>query len=660
MAIVKMKKLSVIGMNEEKQNLLRELMDFGAVEIASPEDKLRENEWKKLVVKDGDEESVAKFDTRIANAQTALDILKEYADISKPLFATRKRVTESEYQKILQNEELYERHVHELTELSNHLNEIFAEMNQTAALVASLEPWKAYDIPLEMIETESLKLKLGIVPPETEVDDLSKKLVDAGCTCALEELGKDKEQKYLSLWYFKEEEEKVLDIVKSHGYSVANLGKLTGTVSENIKNAISRNEKLSAEKEECINSIKERADYDTSVKYYHDIMIIKRDRAQVRSKLLMTDCTFSFDGWIPEASEGKIQNLLKNYVCWYDLSEPKSEDDVPVKLKNKQFFSPIEFITEMYSLPSWKEIDPTAIFTMFYIVFFGIMFGDIGYGILLCLGSAIMLKKGKLYEGNAYKLLKVLFYSGVSSIFWGFMFGSFFGDLIPVVAETFLGKEMVINPMWLDPAKEPMIFLVFSCGLGIVHLFVGMGIKAYELIRDGQFLIACKDVFAWYLIVAGIVLWLFGGKVAVNAPHIGKIMTLIGVIAALVLPFVVNKGMSKAIGIWDLYSGITGNLSDILSYSRLLGLGLASTSIAQVFNFLASMGGKGVVGAIIFIIIALLGHGLNFAINALGAFVHSCRLQYVEFFGRFFEGDGREFKPFNKNTKYINVIKEVK
>ena len=183
-----------------------------------------------------------------------------------------------------------------------------------------------------------------------------------------------------------------------------------------------------------------------------------------------------------------------------------------------------------------------------------------------------------------------------------------------------------------------------------------MGIHAYELIRERKFLDACNDVFIWYAIVLGAVMLLFGGKVSPSLPGIGKWMLIVGLALAIILPVFISKGVGKAIGLWNIYSGVSGNLSDILSYSRLLGLGLASTSIAAVFNFLASMGGKTIIGVIMFIVIFLAGHTLNFAINALGAFVHSCRLQYVEFFGKFYEGDGREFDPFDRKTKYINIV----
>lgn len=187
-----------------------------------------------------------------------------------------------------------------------------------------------------------------------------------------------------------------------------------------------------------------------------------------------------------------------------------------------------------------------------------------------------------------------------------------------------------------------------------------MGIKAYEQIKAGKIMEAINDNFVWYMIVLGAILWLFGAQISDGAITAGKYMFLAGIAGAIIIPIFINKGAEKALGIWNIYGGVTGNLSDILSYSRLLGLGLASASIAQVVNFLATLGGHGIGAVILFVIVEVIGHTFNFAINALGAFVHSCRLQYVEFFGKFFEGGGTEFRPFEKNTKYIRIIEEGK
>lgn len=661
MAIVKMKKLSVIGIKDEKKQLIKDLMDLGVVEITDGSTKLHDEDWSKLVVRDGDEETVAKYDEWISKAVAARNILAEHSKLDVPMFGRRKIVTRKEYDEKLQQVEKFEKEAEDIIGLNNKLQDAYAEENAAVALKASLLPWTGYKLPLEETETERLKLRLGVLLPTTDSEKLKEQLASEGLECEVEELGEDAQQKYISLWFFKEDENSVMEIAKACGYSNASLGNLTGTVQENIDGADQHVSELAEIKDNLIEQIKACAGAQEDLEYLHDINVVRRDEAKVRSKLLDTDTAFTFDGWVPAAAEGALEAMLQKYTCYFETEEPsEDEEDVPVQLKHNKFFTPIEFITGMYSLPNFHEVDPTSIYAIFYIIFFGIMFGDVGYGILLVIGTWIALHKGKLYEGSAYKLMKVLFYSGFSSIFWGIMFGSFFGDLIPVVANTFFGKTVTINPLWLDPAKEPMIFLVFSCGLGVVHLFVGMGIKAYEEIKAHQYIEMLKDVVAWYLIVLGLILLLFGSTVSPAAPGIGKWMAIVGVAMAFVLPFITNQGISKGLGIWDLYSGITGNLSDILSYSRLLGLGLASTSIAQVFNFLASMGGKGVVGVVMFIVVGLLGHSLNFAINALGAFVHSCRLQYVEFFGRFYEGGGRQFDPFDKETKYINVVEEVK
>ncbi len=662
MAIVKMKKLSVIGINDEKRKLMKDLMDLGVVEITDGSAKLQDEEWSRLVVRDGDEESVAQFESWIAKATNARNILAEHCKLDTPMFGRRTPVSEGTFEQKLQNVQTYEKEAKEIIALSGRLQDAYAEENAAESRKTSLEPWMNYKLPLELKETNRLKLCLGVIPPTADSNELSEKLAAEGYECEIELLRDQPGDpfKYLSFWYFKEDEGSVMEIAKSFGYSNFPLEDLTGSVEHNISVTEEHIAELAKQKESLIEAIQDQKKNQYDMEYLHDIYVMRRDEAKIRSRLLQTETTFTFDGWAPEAMVDKVTALLQKYTCYYEVADPTEEDDVPVRLDNGKFFSPIEFITNMYSLPSFNEVDPTSIYAIFYIIFFGIMFGDVGYGLLLVIGTLFALYKGKLYEGSAYKLMKVLLYSGFSSIFWGIMFGSFFGDLIQVVARTFFGKTITINPLWLDPAKEPMVFLVFSCGIGVVHLFVGMGIKAYEQIKAKQYLDVCKDVFAWYLIVIGLILVLFGSKVSPSAPGIGKWMAIVGVVAAFVLPFFTNQGISKGLGIWDLYSGITGNLSDILSYSRLLGLGLASTSIAQVFNFLASMGGKSFVGVVMFLLVALLGHTLNFAINALGAFVHSCRLQYVEFFGRFYEGGGRAFEPFDRETKYINIVEEVK
>lgn len=660
MAIVKMNKLSVIGMNADKQELIKSLMDLGIIEITSTAEKLQDDDWMDLVTKDGDEESVAATDKELVRVVNALGVLDKFTKTKKPLFVARRAITKSEFEEKSRHEAKFRTETQELNHLSERYNHATVEENQATAQIQALTPWLAYDMPLEINTTDRLNIKLGVFPPDADIEGLSSRLEEEGYPNVITELGRDKQQCYTSVALFREDEDAALEILKTAGFTNPGLVYSNGTVEENIRKCEKTLEELSGRKEEILEQIQSKASYREDLEFYHDMLTVKRDESKVRGNMLNTEMAFTFDGWVPVEDKQRVENTLNKYICWYEFNEPTDEDVIPVRMKHDKFHEPMEFITGLYSLPSAREVDPTAIFTLFYIVFFGMMFADVGYGIILFVATLFAIKHYKLYEGGTYQLMKVLNYCGVSSAVFGVLFGSYFGDLVKVIGETYLGKEIIIKPLWLDPVSSSMTLLIISCALGVLHLFVGMGIKAYEQIKAGDVLGAINDNFVWYVVVLGLVMWLFGGTVAPWGPTVGKWMTIAGFAGAIIIPIFQNQGIGKALGLWNIYSGVTGNLSDILSYSRLLGLGLASASIAQVVNFLASLVGHGPAGIVLFIIVELLGHTLNFAINALGSFVHSARLQYVEFFGRFFEGGGESFVPFGKDTKYVRIIEEGK
>lgn len=662
MAIVKMNKLSVIGMRTEKKSMLKRLMNLGAVEVKNGAEKLQNEEWNELVERDGDEEIVSEKDKNLQKVQNAIAVIGQYGKAPKPLFAVRKAISRAEYDELAKDVDKYSREADEINELNDEYNATTVKENAAQAMIDSLKPWESYELPLEQKSTDVLKLKIGTLPPDADVKGIYVEMEENNLDVHVAEVNRDKNQTYAYLWCFAEEEDRAMEIAKSHGFVVTSFGDLKGTVTDNIKKFEAELKELASKKVELLKQIEEKTEYLEDLEFYHDMLVIARDEAKIRSSLLNTKETFTFDGWVPVAAKEELERVLSEYLCWYEFSEPEEDDEIPVVLHNNKFVKPLEFITGLYSLPSAREPDPTAIFTLFYIVFFGMMFADIGYGIILFAATFIVLKKFKLTEGGVTDLMKVLCYCGISSAVFGVLFGSFFGDLITVVGKQFFGKTIALSPIWLDPMKSSMTLLVVSCALGVVHLFVGMGIDAYKKIKAGDTMAAVNDDFVWYVTVLGIVLWLFGSRVSPAMPKVGMFMTIGGFAAAIIIPIFMNKGAGKALGLWNIYSGVTGNLSDVLSYSRLLGLGLASASIAQVVNFLASLvgGGRGAVGVILFIVIEIAGHLLNFAINALGSFVHSARLQYVEFFGRFFDGGGEEFKPFENNTKYVRIIEEGK
>jgi V/A-type H+-transporting ATPase subunit I len=283
----------------------------------------------------------------------------------------------------------------------------------------------------------------------------------------------------------------------------------------------------------------------------------------------------------------------------------------------------------------------------FYCFFFGMMVSDAAYGLVIALITGIILKKYKL-EGTLAKMIKLFFFCGLSTLLWGSMFGGWFGDILPVVT----GGRINIPPIWFNPLDDPMKLLIWSMIFGGIHLFTAMGIKAYMLIRDGKPFDAIFDVGSWYILLIGLPLLLLGGTLA----QVGKYMAIIGAAMLILTQGRNDKNIIKRLlsGVLSLYD-VTGYLSDVLSYSRLLALGLGTGVIASVINTLGTLFGFNVLGIIVLVIVFIGGHTFNIAINALGAYVHSSRLQYVEFFGKFYEGGGKRFEPFKRNSKYITL-----
>ena len=350
--------------------------------------------------------------------------------------------------------------------------------------------------------------------------------------------------------------------------------------------------------------------------------------------------------------------------------EDAEGDDVPVLLKNNGFAAPLEGVLETFSLPGKGEFDPTAAMAVFYYFLFGLMLSDAAYGILMVLICGVALWKFPNMQSGMKKTMKMYLYCGISTTFWGVMFGGYFGDAIQVIAATFFNKEIVIRPLWFSPLDDPMRMLMFSLLVGIRHLFAGLGMKLYSLIKIKHYKDAIYDVVFWYLLVGGAIVYLLSmpmfasmANLKFTLPQLAGDIAIIAMLIGAVGIVLTNGRSSRnplkrlAKGLYELYN-VTGYLSDILSYSRLLALGLATGVIANVFNKMGSMLGGGVVGAIGFTLIFVIGHTLNIGINLLGAYVHTNRLQFVEFFGKFYDGGGEKYSPFRAETGYFEMEKE--
>jgi len=263
--------------------------------------------------------------------------------------------------------------------------------------------------------------------------------------------------------------------------------------------------------------------------------------------------------------------------------------------------------------------------------------------------------------------IRMFLYCGISTVFWGVVFSSYFGDAVDAVSQTFFGVHKTIPPLWFSPTTYPMKMLVFSMVLGLLHLFTGLGMKMVQLLKKKQYLDAIYDCVFWLVLLTSSVVLLMSMqmfvdiigvsyKVGGTAAKVAAVLAVASALGIIATAGRESKNLFKRFlkGLYALY-GITGYLGDVLSYSRLLALGLATGVIGTVINKMGAMAGSGVLKIVIFIVVFMVGHILNFAINILGAYVHTTRLQYVEFFGKFYEGGGRKFRPFQGITKYYKI-----
>lgn len=649
-----MQKVAVIGLDEQKESIMGKLMDFGACELVDQKNKLADEEMRSLVILDDGHDKAAAIDAKLNRAESALRFLEKYDLSREPLFKTRRLMKSDTVRKI--DRERAEESIKSVLALEERLRETNDRINKLEQDEILIAPWLGYATPLEMIKTPKAIIHEGIVPIAVDVTELIDQLEEFG-GIVVKRINSDKDFNYIAFICLISQEDEIMALLKQKGFSEVYFKGLKGTAAENSERIRGEKEALEAQIKDIEREAASMASLRHSMENYCDVIAIESDKEKIKSKLLKTKKTFCLEGWIPERLVGKASALLDSMNCFYQFAQPEEGDEVPVLLDNKNFFVPFEAITEMYSLPDYRGFDPTSIFALFYAVFFGMMLSDAGYGIIMAVGCLLALKKFKL-EGTTYKMIKLFFYCGISTIFWGAMFGGWFGDFIQVFARTILGKEVTVAPLWFNPLDDPMKLLIFSLALGVIHLFIGMGIKAYMQIKEGKWFDAVCDEGFWYFTIIGLLAWVGGSSISPVLPGIGKWLAIIGAAGLLLTGGRHNKGIGKITGGLSNIYNITSYLSDILSYARLLALGLATGVIAQVVNTMGSLFGGGIAGLIILVVVFIFGHALNIAINALGAFIHASRLQYVEFFGKFYEDGGEPFDPFRKKTKYIKIEQE--
>ena len=650
MAIVKMKGLRLLAMRSDREALLELLQGMGCVEI----DELDQDPqtWQGLLSQLGnqtlsrpDGQALSQAREDLQAAQRALAVLKRHGDKGRDLLAPRPRLTR---QQLFDGEEQGKQAVQQVLEADRQLAALEAQHSKLLTQRAALAPWLELNIPLDTASTQEMVVQFGTVTAGVELEQVQRAVEGASELAQLTQASVDRDVRYCLLVCHTSAQEEVLQALRDFGWSRMNLSGWTGTAKENdqrIARELEQNEQESAQAEQQLAQLTSLAE---PIRQAADRASVRINREEGRSRLLDTEKTFLLEGWVPAEKWPELESQLKNYPCAWELRDPTEEEypKVPVKLKNNWFTRPLSMVTEMYSLPAYNGLDPNPLMAPFFILFYGIMMADMGYGLLMMIASVVVLKKSRPRAGmhNFFALLGLC---GVSTFIMGAVTGGFFGDFIPQLLKL-INPESTFVWFWptlFTPLEDTMMILVGAMALGFVQILVGMAISFVKKLRRGQVMDAIWEEVTWWVVFAGLALAILG---------VTNLVIILGGVMVVAGPILTEKGFGKITGIFgSLYNHVTGYFGDILSYSRLMALMLAGSVIAQVFNTLGAIPGN----VVIFIIISMLGNALNFALNLLGCYVHDLRLQCLEYFNKFYEDGGKPFRPMKLDTNYYDVVK---
>ena len=643
MAIVKMKHLRLVAMSSDREDLLHLLQRMGCVEIDEPSVDPADPVWAGL--SHPDTGGVAGARDRHLAAERAMEVLKRSAPEKGGLLQPKPNLTESQ----LLDEDSARTALtaaEEINEAERRILAIHGEQLKIETQKAALAPWLSLDLPLNTESSQQVTIQLGTLPLITPFEEGEKAVMATGELAQFTQVSQDREQRYCLLVCHESQREAALEGLKDLGWARTNLREWTGTAAENTARLDGELEQLAREEEELEQKLAGLGHLRPALKQLSDHSAAEVSREENRGRTLDTQQTFFLEGWVPAESWSKLEQALAPYPCAYEAADPTPEEypKVPVKLKNSLLTRPLNMVTEMYSLPAYGSLDPNPLMAPFFILFYGIMMADMGYGlVMLLLGSVILLKKKP--SGTMGHLAGLLVLCGISTFIMGAITGGFFGDFLTQLFKLIDPTSNFALPALFTPLEDTMMILIGAMALGVVQIITGMAISFVKKIKDGQLMDAIWEEVTWWLVLAGLALAIL---------DVTNLVIILGGIMVVAGPLITGTGFGKITGIFgSLYNHITGYFGDILSYSRLMALMLAGSVIAQVFNTLGAIPGN----VIIFLVISFVGNTLNFGLNLLGCYVHDLRLQCLEYFGKFYQDGGKPFRPLDLNTKYYNVVK---
>lgn len=644
MAIVKMNKFTLLAFESEKEKLLKKIQSSSEVEFINlqDEEKVEGNEVFESLSKDDLDAETTLIEENVSKTRSALDFLKEFvAEVGglKALKAGKESLTLDELEVKVENSN-WEVVYSEVKKMERELATLENEKTKLLGEIEILEPWQSFDAPLgELNSFEKVVTFLGVISSQN-LENMKNEIESEFKESYIEVISNTDQDSYVFVMTMKERAEEMDEVLKNFGFSAfqTKYKEKASVLVEEFKLKIKEIEAQKADLRGVLSNYREeKRTLELAYEYYSNILL----RKEASENFLKTDRVVVIQGWVPKNDNSSLEGIIQSSVgdmYYLEFEEVKEEEvaEVPVKLHNKGPAAAFDSITEMYSLPRYDEIDPTPLLTPFYLVFFGMMVADLGYGLVLFAGSLLAMKLLNLDEAQE-KFAKFFMYLSIATTVAGAVFGTAFGFELPFGL--------------INPSRDTNLLLILSVGFGVVQIFFGLFIKAYMLIRDKQYLYALFDVGSWIMLLIGLPMLFFDGPISL----VGKVLSIVGSILIILTQGrdEETKGAQIGQGLYALY-GITGYVGDLVSYTRLMALGIAGGSIAAALNLIIGMF-PGIAVIIVGPLFFIAAHTFNMLLSLLGAYVHTARLQYVEYFSKFYEGGGKAFTPFRTINKFITI-----
>lgn len=655
-----MKKLYLLAVRSRKEALLRELVQRGCVEFSEMEGDIQGTGMEGLLKRE--DTKLMTLRSQYASLTHAVDLLGKYAPVKSKLLSAAPEVAGSV---LLDDSGIAGalKIAAAIEGADDRIKRISAEESRQRSLAESLEPWLDLDMPLGMEGTARANVLIGSFSSKVKLDEVDSALAQASEEAELFRISADKSSQYVALVFIREALGNVQEVLRTYGFAPAGFSGFKGTARETLAAANQELAELAAEKESCVAAIVGESVRRDDLKLASDRVSTRIAMAEAEGRLYGTDSVVMMEGWMPAEREEELARVFEKYDCAWDSREPEEDEypTVPVSLKNNKFSNALNMVTNMYSLPAYGSVDANPIMAPFFILFYGLMMADMGYGLIMIAAAIVAMAKIKP-RGGSLCFCQLLLYGGISTLLMGALTGGFFGDAPYQLVHMFNPASTWEGlPYLFSPVNDSTLVLYGAMVLGVLHLNTGMVVSFVLKCRRGHVVDGLfEEVPLWIILVGGVMMGLKLLGVTDALFGIGKIVLIAGAVLLLAGSARGAKGfgiIGAAFGC--IYNTVTGWFGDILSYSRIMALMLAGGVVAQVFNTIAAMpatsSGVNAVTIIVFILIFLIGHGLNFALNLLGCFVHDLRLQCLEFFGKFYEDGGKPFQPLGFKSKYVRA-----